>query len=60
MKQRPTARKPGEHVREIGVILVLDTSHRHDCPKVVRGTHETAAQFADRVRAELLSLQGDL
>ncbi len=44
-------------IREISVMVVIDTSRVHDCPKFVRGLKESAKDFADRVHAVLLEMQ---
>ncbi len=49
---------PRERVREVAVIIVVDTNIRHECPRIVRA-NETAAEFAERIRVELIRIQGD-
>lgn len=51
---------PTESVRCVSAILVLDTNRRHECPRLERGHRETAVEFANRVREELLRMQRDL
>jgi hypothetical protein len=52
------SREPAERFINCSAVLTFETSRRSLFPSLARGVNETAVQFADRVRTELLKLQG--
>jgi len=51
-------RLAAERFVNCSVILTFETTRRSLFPSFTRGIHETPVAFADRVRLELLKLQG--
>jgi hypothetical protein len=51
------SRQPAERMMSVSAIVTVETTRRAEFPNLVRGVSETAHQFADRVRDELVRLQ---